>query len=63
MEDLTKKPLVDIIKEMTKLDYDINMKLLQYELLRREVIRRYPTQDVINTFKPKQKKIGSDING
>ena len=57
MEDITKKPLVEIITEMSKLDKEIDLKLLQYEKLRLEVVRRFPFVEQDKAFKPKQKKI------
>ena len=57
MEDITKKPLVEIITEMTRLEQEIGLKLLQYEKLRLEVIKRYPIVENNEAFKPKQKKL------
>lgn len=54
-EDITKKPLVQIITEMTKLDNEIELMLLKREKLRLEVIRRFPTLEVNEEFKPKSK--------
>lgn len=63
MEELDKVSLVDIIKEMTKLDQEIDLKLLRYEKLRLEVIRRFPFVENSDEFKPKIKKLGGGNNG
>ena len=64
MEDITKKPLVDIIKEMTYLEQEIGLKqiknekeldlmILKYERLRLEVVRRFPIVEKEEEFKKK----------
>lgn len=67
MEDITKKPLVDIIKEMTYLEQEIGLKqireskeldlmILKYERLRLEVVRRFPIVEKTEEFKKKEFK-------
>lgn len=67
-EDITKKPLVEIITEMTRLEQEIGLKQiknekelalmeLKYERLRLEVVRRFPQLENSEEFKPKQKTI------
>lgn len=67
MEDITKKPLVDIIKEMTYLEQEIGLKqireskeldlmILKYERLRLEVVRRFPFVEKEEEFKEKKFK-------
>lgn len=64
MEDeLQKTPLADIFKEMSKLDQEIDLKILRYEKLRLEVIRRFPPLEEAFEFKPKVKKLGGGNNG
>lgn len=66
-EDITKKSLVDIIKEMTFLEEQIGLKqikhekeiqkmILYYERLRLEVIRRFPFVEKEEEFKKKEFK-------
>ena len=63
-EDITKKPLVEIITEMTRLEQEIGLKQiknekelalmeLRYERLRLEVVRRYPIVENEEEFKKK----------
>lgn len=54
-EDITKIPLVDIMKEMTKIDNEIDLLMLKYEKLRLEVIRRFPNLEINEEFKRKVK--------
>ena len=67
MEDLTKKPLVEIVQEITYLEQEIGMKqikdekelnlmILKYEKLRLEMIRRFPVLENMNDFKKKEFK-------
>lgn len=67
-EDITKKPLVEIITEMTRLEQEIGLKQiknekelalmeLRYERLRLEVVRRFPIVEQKEEFKPIQKSI------
>ncbi len=61
-EDITKKPLVEIITEMTRLEQEIGLKQiknekelalmeLKYERLKLEVIRRFPDIEKQEVFK------------
>lgn len=63
-EDITKKPLVEIFKEMSYLEQEIGLKqikhekemeklILYYERLRLEVIKRYPPLENNEEFKKK----------
>lgn len=63
-EDITKKPLVEIITEMTRLEQEIGLKQiknekelalieLRYERLRLEVVRRFPIVEKEEEFKKK----------
>lgn len=63
-EDITKKPLVEIITEMTRLEQEIGLKKiknekelalmeLKYERLRLEVVRRFPIVEKEEEFKKK----------
>jgi len=67
-EDLTKRPLVEIITELSFLDQEIGMKdvkhkhemnnlIQRYEILRQEVIRRFPFLENDEAFKKKEKKL------
>lgn len=55
MEDLKKEPTVNIIKEMTKLDYQIDLLILKYEKLRLEMVSRFPQLEEQEVFKQKKK--------
>lgn len=55
MEDLKKEPTVNIVKEMTKLDYQIDLSILKYEKLRLEMVRRFPQLEEQEVFKQKKK--------
>lgn len=57
MEDLKKEPTVDIIKEMTRLDYEIDLLTLKYEKLRLEMVRRFPQLEEQEVFKQKKKRL------
>lgn len=54
-EDITKTPLVDIFKEMTKLDNEIDLLLLKREKLRLEIIRRFPNLESNDEFQKKKR--------
>ena len=67
MEDnIEKKPLVEIITELSFLDQKIGMKdvkhkheinklIKRYEILRQEVVRRFPFIENDDAFKKKEK--------
>ena len=55
MKDITKTPLVEIMKEMTRLDNEISLLMLKHEKLRLEVIRRFPNLEINEEFKRKDK--------
>ena len=52
MEDLTTKPLVDIVKELSQLEQEIYYKTMRYNALVAESIRRFPT--LAKDIKPKE---------
>ncbi len=54
-DDITKVPTVDLIKEMTKLDQDIELLMLKYEKVRLELVRRFPSVEETEEFKPKRR--------
>lgn len=67
MEDISKKPLVEIIQEMTFLEEQIGLKqikyekeiqkmILYYERLRLEVVRRFPIVEKDEAFSKKEFK-------
>jgi hypothetical protein len=47
----------EIIKEMSKLDQEIDLLMLKYEKLRLEIIKRYPGLENSEEFKQKNKTI------
>lgn len=53
MEDIKRKSTIDLIKEYTKLEKDIEMSLHLYEKIRVELCRRYPNIENEDNFKPK----------
>ena len=54
-EDITKEPTVNIIKEMTHLENQINIQILKYEKLKAEIIRRFPMIEECDELKLKIK--------
>ena len=52
--DLQTKPLVDIIKELSLLDNEIEYKVLQYNALADEVLRRFPVRELAESLKQKE---------
>lgn len=56
-EDITKTPTVDLIKEYTKIDQEINLLLLRHEKIRLEIVKRFPIVEKEEEFKKKVKKI------
>lgn len=46
-------PLYELLTEMTYLEQEINMKLLMYEQMRQEVVRRFPPVEKDEIFKEK----------
>ena len=52
--DLQTKPLVEIIKELSLLDSEIEYKVLQYNALADEVLRRFPTRELTESLKQKE---------
>ncbi len=56
MEELEKTPTNELIKEITLLEQKIDLLLLKYEKLRLELIKRYPTLENTEEFKPKIRK-------
>lgn len=52
-EDITKVPLPALITEITFLEQDIDMKIMKYEKLKKELIRRFPVIEQEDVFKTK----------
>ena len=52
-EDITKMSLVELITRLTKIDQKIDLLTIEYELLRKELIRRYPMFEEQEEFKRK----------
>jgi len=46
-------PLCELLTEMTYLEQEINIKLLMYEQMRQEVVRRFPPVEKDEIFKEK----------
>lgn len=54
MEDnkgITTKPLNEIILELSRLEQEINLKIMKYNLLANEVCRRFPIPEIQEDFK------------
>ena len=54
MEDnkgITTKPLNEIIMELTKLEQEIDLKIMKYNILANEVCRRFPIPEIQEEFK------------
>lgn len=51
--EYNKTPLNELVIEMTKLEQEINLKLLTYESMRTEVCKRFPQLEEESIFKPK----------
>lgn len=52
-EDITKVSLPALITEITFLEQDIDMKIMKYEKLKKELIRRFPVIEQEDVFKTK----------
>lgn len=50
---LTTNPTVELVTELSKLEQEIDLKIMKYNLLRAELIRRFPITEIEETFKPK----------
>lgn len=57
MEDLSKTPTVDLIKESTMLEKEINLKILKYNLYIAELVRRFPMLEKEKEFQQKTLEI------
>jgi hypothetical protein len=57
-DELKEMTIVDLIIQMSELNKKIDMMLLQYEYMRKELIKRRPQLEQHDEFKPKQKRIG-----
>ena len=53
MNDYSKTPLNELLIEMTYLEQKINMELLMYEEMRKEVVNRWPIVEKEEVFKEK----------
>ena len=56
-EDISKKSLVEIIKEMTFLEQKIQLEVMKYNLLSIEFLKRYPNFKDNEEFKEKEIKL------
>lgn len=54
-EDITKKPLVEIITKMTRLEQKIQLEVMKYNILANELTRRFP--DLKNNEEFREKEI------
>lgn len=52
MSNLEKQPTVELVKEYTRLEYDIQSKILLYHNIYEELVHRFPT--IKEDIKPKQ---------
>ena len=59
-EELEKKPLYEIGIEMARLEQEINLKIILYNRLVKEVNRRFPLEITRETFVEKELKDGKD---
>ena len=59
-EELSKKPLYEVMENMTRLEQEINLKITMYNRLVREVNRRFPLEITRETFIEKELKDGKD---
>lgn len=53
MEDTNKKPTYEIIKELSFLEQEIDLKIMKYNILRDELIKRFPFLEDDEIFKEK----------
>ena len=51
--DLTTVPLIDLVKQATYLDQELDMKIEYYNAICEEILRRWPLPELEETFKPK----------
>lgn len=56
-EDITKKPLVEIITEMSKLEQKIQLEVMKYNILANELTRRFPDLKNNEEFREKEIKL------
>jgi hypothetical protein len=52
MSNLETQPTVELVKEYTRLEYEIQSKILLYHNIYEELVRRFPT--IKEDIKPKQ---------
>jgi len=52
-EDIKKKPTVEILNEMNKIDDNIWLLIVKYNKLAKEMVARYPMVEKHDEFKPK----------
>lgn len=53
MEEIKKKPTIEIINEMNNLDNEIWSKIVRYNKLAKEITTRFPQVKNDEEFKPK----------
>ncbi len=59
-EELQKKPLYEVMEDMAKLEQEINLKIILYNRLVKEVNRRFPLEITKETFQEKELTDGKD---
>ena len=59
-EELSKKPLYEVMEDMERLEQEINLKIILYNRLVKEVNRRFPLEITKETFVEKELKDGKD---
>ena len=53
MEDLSKTPTVDLVKEVSLLEREINLKIIKYNIVVAELVRRFPMLEKEPMFQQK----------
>lgn len=53
MNDLSKKPTYEIISDLTRLEKEIDLKIVKYNLLIEEICSRYKILKNMEEFQPK----------
>lgn len=53
MKNIETTSTIEIITELTKLEQEIDLKIMKYNLLAQEIYRRFPLPEIEEEFKPK----------
>lgn len=53
MEDLQNKPTNEIITELARLEQEIDLKIMKYNLLSGEICKRFPVLNEQGTYTPR----------